>query len=182
MAKIIQIGEQEWIRQAKKGDRVAQKKIYDKYAALMLSHCRWYIHDLQFAEDVMIKGFFSAFCKLHQLKEGTNLRAWLRKIMTNECLDFLKSKVYKIQFEEWTFTQDSSYFEFDDFENVELLQRWIDSLPEGCKIVFNLYAIDGYSHKEIAKMLEISVGTSKSQLAYARKILKNKWIKNKKNV
>lgn len=169
------------IQQAKQQNRRAQKALYDQYAPKMLSVCRFYIHDLHFAEDVMIKGFFKAFTQLDKYEERQQFYAWLRTIITNECIDFLRSKTYTLSYVEWNDNHETSSAELDENYQVEEIQHMIDSLPDGCKIVFNLYVLEGLKHKEIAEKLEISIGTSKSQLAYAKKCLQDKITLNNSN-
>ncbi len=176
MAKIINIAkkESEWIQRAKKQDRLAQKALYDAYAPKMLSVARYYIHDLHFAEDVMIKGFFKAFTQLDKYEERQHFYAWLRRIVTHECIDFLRSKTHTLSYAEWDGNLDHVSDDLQENTDVEAIQQMVDELPDGCKIIFNLYVIEGLKHKEIAEQLQISVGTSKSQLAYARNCLKEK--------
>lgn len=162
------------IQQAIKNNRQAQQQLYQKYASKMLSVCRYYISDLQFAEDIMITAFMKVFTNLKSYEGKGNFEGWIRKIMVNECIDFIRVKknVFnsnEIENKEFQYdlTDEISSFSVDD------IQYLIDNLPDGCRTVFNLYAIEGYKHQEIAQMLNISEGTSKSQLAHARKILQN---------
>ncbi|SHJ12364.1 RNA polymerase sigma-70 factor, ECF subfamily [Mesonia phycicola] len=175
--KVIQLhtNQKRLIKKAQKKDRKAQQSLYEAYAPKMLSVCRMYIKDLQFAEDVMLKGFMKVFTHLSSYKSEGSFEGWIRKIMVREAIDFLRSHK-KIQFSETlendaVFTTDNS---FQSNDAVEFLQQKIDELPEGYKAVFMLYAVEGYKHQEIAKMLKITVGTSKSQLSKARKVLQQK--------
>lgn len=163
------------IERAKQNDRLAQKELYESYAPAMLSVCRLYIADLHFAEDVLLKAFFKVFTHLEKYKDEEHLYAWIRRITVNECIDFLRSKTMKIHYSDWENIYDeaeeiSSEYVFEQ----EYLQAFIDELPIGCKMVFNLYVFEEYTHKEISKELGISEGTSKSQLAYGKKLLKEK--------
>jgi RNA polymerase sigma-70 factor (ECF subfamily) len=164
--------ENETIDLAVANNRQAQQRIYSKYSPKMLSACRQYIKDLQLAEDVMITAFMKVFVNLKQFEKKGSFEGWIRKIMINECISCIRAnkKVH--------FIKDSICFEEMEHEtdiqfSVEDIQNLIDSLPEGYKIVFNLYAIEGYKHKEIATMLGINEGTSKSQFSHARSMLKN---------
>ena len=161
------------ILNAKKGDRTAQKQLYDQLSPWCLGICRRYIKDPIYAEDIMITAFARFLQNLEQLKDNGTVEAWIKKIMVNECISFLRKK--KI-----IFSEEISNFEnhlvnhgnaIDEMTNQEI-QTLIDDLPEGCKMVFNLYVFEDYTHKEIADTLNISEGPSKSQLAYARKNLK----------
>jgi len=177
LVKVIQLhtNQKRLIKKAQKKDRKAQQSLYETYAPKMLSVCRMYIKDLQFAEDVMLKGFMKVFTHLSSYKAEGNFEGWVRRIMVREAIDFLRSHK-KIQFSETlendaVLTTDNS---FQSNDAVEFLQQKIDELPEGYKAVFMLYAVEGYKHQEIAKMLSITVGTSKSQLSKARKALQQK--------
>lgn len=162
--------EKELIELAVENNRHAQHKIYSKFSPKMLSVCRQYIKDLHQAEDIMITAFMKVFTNLKNFKHEGSFEGWIRRIMVNECISYIRVQK-KVKF-----IEDENYFEesFNNIESqfsVEDLQFLIDSLPEGYKMVFNLYAIEGYKHQEIAEMLGINEGTSKSQLSHARKLL-----------
>ena len=160
------------IRLAKKANKKAQLSIYDKYSAKMLAVCRQYIKDLHFAEDVMITAFHKVFLNIESYQPYGSFEAWIRQIMVRECISYLriqKNKFNVVEIEDNHFLQH----EQQDFTNKDRIQLAIDNLPIGCKTVFNLYAIEGYKHQEIAEMLNISLGTSKSQLSHARKLLQS---------
>ena len=161
------------IEKAQRNDRLAQKQLYDQYAPALLSVCRLYISDLQFAEDALLKAFFKIFTSLSKYEEQEHFYAWIRRITVNECIDFLKSKAQKLSFADWSDTYDTideSELNNESF-NDEQIQAFIDKLPSACRTVFNLYVFENESHKQIAEKLGISEGTSKSQLAYAKKLL-----------
>lgn len=162
--------EKELIQLAVDNNRQAQQQIYSRFSPKMLSICRLYVKDLQQAEDVMITSFMKAFTSLKNFQHNGSFEGWIRRIMVNECISFLR--VHK----KVSFIEDSFYIEestnIDECElAVDDIQLMIDNLPDGYKMVFNLYAIEGFKHKEIAVMLGINEGTSKSQLSHARKIL-----------
>lgn len=162
--------ENEIIRLAVQNNRHAQHQIYTKFSPKMLSVCRQYIKDIHQAEDVMITAFMKVFANLKNFEFKGSFEGWIRRIMVNECISFLRVQK-KVKF-----TEDETYFEerFNDIESkfsVEDIQFLIDNLPDGYRMVFNLYAIEGYKHQEIAQMLGITEGTSKSQLSHARKML-----------
>ena len=170
--------EQETIRMAVENNRQAQQMIYAKYAPKMLSVCRQYIKDIQFAEDLMITAFMKVFVNLKNFEQKGSFEGWIRRIMVNECISHIRVQ------KKVTFVEDENYFEesFNNIESqfsVEDIQFLIDSLPDGYRMIFNLYAIEGYKHQEIATMLKINEGTSKSQLSHARKILKEQIVKLK---
>jgi len=136
----------------------------------MLSVCRQYIKDLHQAEDIMITAFMKVFTNLQHFEHKGSFEGWIRRIMVNECISFLRVQK-KVKF-----IDDETFFEesFNNIESkfsVEDIQTLIDALPDGYRMIFNLYAIEGFKHREIAEMLGINEGTSKSQLSHARKLL-----------
>ncbi len=164
--------EKEIIELAVENNRHAQQKIYSKFAPKMLSVCRQYIKDLHLAEDIMITSFMKVFTNLNHFEHKGSFEGWIRRIMINECISFIRVQK-KVKF-----IEDETYFEesYNNLESqfsVEDIQSVIDFLPDGYKMVFNLFAIEGYKHQEIAEMLGINEGTSKSQLSHARKMLQD---------
>jgi len=170
--KIIQLHQEEtkFIKLAVENNRQAQQQIYSKFSSKMLSVCRQYIKDIQLAEDVMITAFMKVFTNLSKFEHKGSFEGWIRRIMVNECISYLRVQK-KVKFAEDEFFVEESFNEIDSQITVEQIQYLIDALPDGYKMVFNLYAIEGYKHNEIAKMLGINEGTSKSQLSHARKML-----------
>lgn len=160
------------IQLAKEGHRSAQQSIYQKFASKMLGVCRQYIKDVHLAEDVMITAFMKVFVNLESFEQKGSFEGWIRRIMVNESISYLRVQK-KVTFLEDTFINETDFEEDDRQFSVDDLQFLIDQLPEGYKTVFNLYVIEGYKHHEIAKMLNINEGTSKSQLSQARKVLQN---------
>lgn len=162
--------EKEIIQLAVDNNRSAQQQIYSRFSPKMLSVCRQYIKDMHQAEDVMITAFMKVFLNLNKFENKGSFEGWIRRIMVNECISFIRvDKKVK-------YVEDENYFEescnnIESQFSVEEIQFLIDCLPDGYKIVFNLYVIEGYKHQEIATMLGISEGTSKSQLSHARKML-----------
>lgn len=171
--KIISFPESEktLIHKAMQQDRLAQKKLFDQYAPSMLGICRQYIQDFHFAEDVMITGFTKAFKALSEFDPERSLGAWLRQIMVYESISFLRKRIHDFkEMSEDIYLSDQNLIE--THSELDAIQFYIDQLPEGYRTVFLLYAVEGYKHHEIAQMLDISEGTSKSQLHKAREILK----------
>lgn len=170
--KVITLHQQERdiISQAAENNRHAQQKLYAKHAPKMLGVCRQYIKDLQQAEDVMITAFMKVFTHLKNFEHKGSFEGWIRRIMVNECISFLRVQK-KVSFLEDEYYKEERFNDIESRLSVDDIQALIDRLPEGYKMVFNLYAIEGYKHQEIAKMLGISEGTSKSQLSHARKML-----------
>ncbi|WDF60528.1 RNA polymerase sigma factor [Flavobacterium sp. KACC 22758] len=170
--KIIHLHHEETkiIKLAVENNRQAQQQIYCRFSPKMLSVCRQYIKDIQLAEDVMITAFMKVFTNLKNFEHKGSFEGWIRRIMVNECISYLRVQK-KVKFAEDEFFVEESFNEIDSQFTVEQIQYLIDALPDGYKMVFNLYAIEGYKHNEIAKMLGINEGTSKSQLSHARKML-----------
>lgn len=164
--------EEKLIAACRKGDSTAQRDIYDKYASLMFAVCRRYVEQLDAAEDILICGFTKAFQKIDQFKGEGSFEGWLRRIMVNESLSHLrKTKSMYVEVEIEKAEREPDYGQLSSQLEVEDLQKLIDQLPSGYRTVFNLYAIEGFSHKEISERLKISENTSKSQLSRARRHL-----------
>lgn len=159
------------IKRAAKNNRKAQQQLFQQHSGKMLSVCRMYIRDREQAESVMLAGFLKVFSHLKDFKAEGSFEGWIRRIMVREAISFLRRN------KEMRFSEDiikGSEESFNDIEaniNADHIQRLIDALPEGYKVVFVMYAIEGYKHREIAQILKIDSGTSKSQLFKARKML-----------
>jgi RNA polymerase sigma factor (sigma-70 family) len=173
--------EQKAIEGCKKQDRISQKYLFDNYSDGMLMVCLRYVKHLPDAEELMLNGFFSFYKSIDKfIYNGQgSIGGWLKKIMVNECLMFLRKK------EGLKITDEGHAAEIgaDDGMigrmNANEIFQLVMNLPAGYRTVFNMFVIEGYSHKEIAKLLGISEGTSKSQLNKARGMLQ-KVVKEKK--
>jgi len=176
LLKVITLhkSEKKLIENAIANSRKAQKELYELHAPKMLSVCRYYIKDLQEAEDIMLGAFFKAFQKLKSFNNEGNFEGWLRRVMVNECMSFHRKKKFRFVTDEIEDISQCSENSIAETYDVAELQLLIDDLPKGYKMVFVLYAIEGYKHQEIAEMLQISESTSKSQLFKARKMLQHK--------
>ena len=180
----LHLEEKKLIALAVDHNRQAQQQIYSKFSSKMLSVCRQYINDLHHAEDVMITGFMKVFNNLKNFEHKGSFEGWIRRIMIYECIDYLRVKKNNFNhqdIEDVRVNENESVYEMEDF-SADDIQNMIDNLPNGYKMVFNLYAIEGYKHQEIAEMLSISEGTSKSQLSHARKLLQQQIIDLKKKL
>ena len=163
--------EKQLIKRAVKKNREAQHVLYELHAPKMLSVCRYYISDLHHAEEVMLNGFFKVFTKLGEFKFQGSFEGWIRRIMVREAISFIRAQK-RVEFASETIEHsEASMNNIHTEMEVADIQRLIDQLPEGYRMVFVMYAIEGYKHYEIAEMLQISEGTSKSQLFKARKLL-----------
>ncbi|MBT8185996.1 MAG: sigma-70 family RNA polymerase sigma factor [Eudoraea sp.] len=166
--------EKSLIKRASSGHGEAQKLLYDNYAPKMLSVCRQYVKDVHYAEDVMIMGFVKVFKHLKNFRFEGSFEGWIRRIMIREAISYLRKKQFVVYDEELIENGAAIYVDSTSELEVEHIQKLIDELPEGYKLVFVLFAIEGYRHNEIAEMLEISESTSKSQLFKARRVLQSK--------
>ncbi len=158
-----------------KGDRMAQRNLYDIFSKRMFMVCLRYTKSQPEAEDVLQDSFIKVFKNLKSYRGESRLDYWIKRIVVNTALNSQRNKLYMYPM-----------MDIDDVKNdydhsntlscfqMEELLTMIRELPTGCRTVFNLFAIEGYSHKEIAKMLEVSEGTSKSQFSRARKLLQEK--------
>ncbi len=156
----------------KKQNRKAQKYLFEHNAPVMILVCKRYIKDADQAEEVMLSGFMKVYDKIDQFKFQGPLQSWIRKIMVNECLGWIRKNrmMYReVDIEELTIEPDLQRLE-NQLE-VQDLMNLIQMLPQGYRTIFNLYAIEGFNHEEISRKLDISVNTSKSQLSRARKYL-----------
>jgi RNA polymerase sigma-70 factor (ECF subfamily) len=170
--KIISLHNQQklLIKKAIHNNREAQEQLFEQFSPKMLGVCRQYVKDLHHAEDLLLSGFLKVFTNLHSFKHEGSFEGWIRRIMVNTCISYLRKKnLVDLSDEDYIFNQEATV----SLENtsVEDIQKLIDQLPDGYKIVFNLFAIEGYKHSEIAAQLGISISTSKSQLFKARKLL-----------
>jgi RNA polymerase sigma-70 factor (ECF subfamily) len=176
--KIIPLfqSEDSLVRACQQGDPKAQRRVYERYSARMLSLCGRYLPDEFEAEEAMIEGFMKVFDRIGQFKMEGSFEGWIRRIMVNESLMYLRSK----KAAGWQANYDDVEYEVEpvaaatDLEADEL-HRLVQQLPTGYRTVFNLYAIEGYNHAEIAESLGISESTSKSQLHRARALLQE-WV------
>lgn len=159
------------LKRCKLGERSAQRVVYERYSPLMLGLCMRYFSDRSQAEGVMVEGMFKVLTRIDQFSGSGSFEGWVRRTMVNECLMVLRKEV--------RFIEDLSEREIalpdatgtDDTLHEHEILTLIQSLPAGYRTVFNLYVIEGYKHREIAELLEISINTSKSQLLLARKRL-----------
>lgn len=167
------MGLEKLIKQCANNDRKAQKEIYQLFAGKLFSICLKYSKNKQEAQDNFQDGFVTIFDKIGQFNFKGSFEGWLKRVMVNTILlKYRKKTVLSIVTEE---IPDEVVVDIDDDEiSLDYLLNLIQELPERYRMVFNLYVLDGHSHKEIAKMLKIAEGTSKSNLARARGILKQK--------
>lgn len=161
------------IQQCRQGDRKAQKQLYELYSSTMFSICKRYLKVDTQAEDALMEGFYKILSKIDQYTFKGSFEGWMKRIIVNECLMIirknknihLKVENYQIEIKDVVTVEDRLAY-----EDILSLFKY---LPTGYRTVFNLYAIEGYKHREIADMLGISINTSKSQYLLAKKKLQN---------
>lgn len=170
---------QQLIKACLKGQPAAQRQLYNEFAPLMLGVCYRYTKSIQDAEDVLQEGFVRVFRFLDQYKSEGELGAWIRRIMVNTALNYLKQSK-KYQYDLLLEKADMHVVSQDDPEmllNTKDLADLIRQLPTGYQTIFNLYAVEGFSHLEIGQMMGVSENTSRSQYMRARHLLIS-WITN----
>jgi RNA polymerase sigma factor (sigma-70 family) len=154
-------------------ERISQKLLYKAFYGFAMAICLRYTGDRDEAAEVMNQGFLKVFNNIHRCDEGRGFKAWLGKIMINVSIDFYRSNLKMACNEELEKAEHIAGGDWGDKNlNYSDLLAMVQRLPEAYRTVFNLFAIDGYSHKEIGEMLNINIGTSKSNLFKARLKLK----------
>ena len=166
------IRESELIEGCKKGDRKMQKQLYGIFAPGMFAICLRYAGDHQQAEDMLQEGFIRVFGNIGKFRGDGSFEGWMKRIFINSAIEGYRKNLAVNHMVEVTELKND-LVQDDDFHHLAAadLLRMVQALSPGYRTVFNLYAIEGYSHKEIADMLGINIGTSKSQLARARMML-----------
>lgn len=163
------------INECIKGNPKAQKQLYETFSGKMMGVCLRYSNSLEEAEDALQDGFIKVFQNLQNFQQTGSFEGWIRRIIVNCCLDIIrKNKKSKddVALDKVDFMLSNESTAVGKLSEEQLI-KLIQSMPYGYKIVFNMYAIEGYSHKEIAEHLEITESTSKSQFLRARKHLQN---------
>ena len=166
----------EILKRAKKGKIDAQEQLYQQYSVMLYVLCLRYARDRSEANDILQEGFITIFKDLNQYNGKGDLAAWMRKVMVNTALQYIRK--WK---KDWNWENSEDHLlnlEVDESAhsnlNIEEMTKIIQQLPMGYRVVFNMYVIEGYSHKEIASKLDISESTSKSQLHRAKQAIRNK--------
>ena len=156
----------------RKMQREAQRHVYEYMSPKLYRTCKRYLKKEEEIEEVLADAFYTIFTKMEQLKELGAFEAWARKITVNNCLLQIKKNInFNLYLEDVSYNSQPLADEVTDLEEEDLLNL-LKYIPDGCQTIFNLFVIEGYSHKEIAEQLGISEGTSKSQLNAAKSKLK----------
>ncbi|MCX2742356.1 RNA polymerase sigma factor [Mangrovivirga sp. M17] len=161
------------IEACKRQDPKAQEELYQQFSPSMYAVCLRYSKSTLEAEDILQEAFIKVFRKISTYKGESSLGYWIKRIVINTAINSQRSKLYMFPMVD---VADANIVMpgIDALNNLnhQDLLKMIKSLPDGCRVIFNLYAVEGYKHSEIAEMLEISEGTSKSQFARARQLLR----------
>ncbi len=153
-------------------DRRAQQLLFDRYSPNMFGVCKRYVKSREDAEDVLVEGFYKVLTKLEQYSGEGSFEGWIRRIIVNEALMWLRKKHNLVTKVELNNNLDhKTEVTVEDELQAEDILRLLAQLPTGYRTVFNLYVLEGYKHREIAELLGISINTSKSQLILAKKRL-----------
>ncbi len=153
----------------KQGDRKAQFELYRLYSRAMYNICLRLLNDAQYAEDALQHAFVDIFSKLDTFRHESSVGAWIKRITINHCINFIKKKRLTFsELQEHHTPEDGECGGGDYALNVDAIQKAIFMLPEGYRVVFSLYAMEGYDHEEIGQILGVTEATSKSQYSRAK--------------
>ncbi len=164
------------------GNRKAQRYLFDKFKSSMFGVCLRYCKSKDEAEDVLMEAFMTVLSQIHTFRGEGSIEQWIRRIMVNTAINNYRKNLKHyfladIENIDETDINEDNQFEISDNHSVEDIMKAMQQMPDGYKVVLNLYVVEGYKHKEIAEILNISVGTSKSQLSKARKMIQEKLLK-----
>lgn len=164
---------------AKKNDRRAQKALYEMFSAKMLAVANSYTNNIHDAEDILLNAFLKCFSKIGDCKDWKSFPFWLRKIVVNDSISFVR-KNRNILYSDIEVADEYSDEDFDKNVNDIDIEEIFSQMPAGYRLIFNLYVFEDKKHQEIAEILNISEGTSKSQLSKAKKWIAD-YLKAKEN-
>lgn len=165
------MSEEVLVKSCIEGNRAAQKKLFETYSRVMMGLCLRYSSSLEEAEDLTQDGWIKVFERIHSYRFEGSLEGWIKRIMINTALDHIRrNKIFMQPIDEKTEGEKNLHSEADVFSSLSTkdLLSIIQQLPTGYRTVFNLYAIEGFTHKEIGAMLNVSESTSKSQYIRAK--------------
>ena len=167
--------ESELLARCKQGDRYACKQLFEMYSGKMMGLCYRFARDRNEAEDILQEGFVRVFTKLHLYGGTGSFESWMKRVIINTALKYREKNIKK-----HNYTEIDNVHVFDSTPTIieelskEEIMKLIQELPDGYRSVFNLYVLEGYSHKDIGQLLNIGESTSRSQLVKARNLLKQK--------
>lgn len=177
--KSAELNDDEIIKGCRKNDRKSQELLYRRYARAMYNLCLLYENDRDNAKDILQEGFIKIFRNIGSFNSNGSLKGWMKRIITNTAIDHYRKSNIEAQF----IPIDSTVQSLSNDESASSVLNTgdiisqVNRLPKGARMIFQLHAIEGYSHKEIADLLHISEGTSKSQINRAKQLLQH-WIGN----
>lgn len=162
------------VEKCKNNDSMAQMQLYDQYCKAMFNTAYNFVKEDDIAQDVMQEAFIKAFRNIHSFTGEATFGAWLKRIVINQSLDWLKKqKVHTVELnEDIVYMADESGWEIDDEIKLSAIYKCIETLPQKCKNVVKLYLLEGYDHQEVAQILKISEVASRSQLSRGKSKLK----------
>lgn len=170
----------ELIENCKRNDSRAQMKLYDLYCKAMFNTAYNFVKDDMAAQDMMQEGFIKAFAKINTYNAEASFGSWLKRIVINQCLDFIKKKKLEtVEIKEDVISiEDDNDWNIDQETSMQAIYSCIELLPQKCKNVVKLYLLEGYDHQEVAQILEISEVSSRSQLSRGKNKLRELLIQN----
>lgn len=170
------ISESDLIKGCIEGDRQMQEELYNRFSGKMYAVCLRYANNTEDAQDLLQEGFIKVYRNLHRFRAEGSFEGWIRRVFVNSSIEHYRKKslqLSRVSDKEEGTIEDADVSALDNLAEKDIIQL-IQELSPGYRTVFNLYVIEGYSHKEIGELMGISEGTSKSQLARARSILQKK--------
>ena len=161
------------------GNRKAQKALFDTYKSSMMGICMRYCRTKDEAEDVLMVAFMTILSEIHTFRKESSISSWIRRIVVNTAINNYRKNLkhyFHSDIDEIAEIniEGGEDMQISDHHSADAILKVMNELPHGYRIVLNLYVVEGYKHKEIAEILDINVGTSKSQLSKARKIIQEK--------
>ncbi|MCI5058439.1 MAG: RNA polymerase sigma factor [Flavobacteriales bacterium] len=164
--------EERLVAKAKLGELSAMRKLYDQYSKAMLNTAYRIVNNVEDAEDVLQESFIAAFKSIHQFSSESTFGAWLKRITVNQSLELLRRNNLNLKFQDAVLNWYEDIEQDYDQSELDLVYSTMMNLPDGYRTVFSLYLIEGYDHKEISEILNISESTSRTQLRKAKVKLK----------
>lgn len=171
----------EIVERCRLGDREAQYKLYTLYSKAMYNICVRMLHDQEEAADMLQEVFIEVFNRLKSFRFESTIGAWIKRITINKCINSLRKRKADLTYlDEWEMIEEEAEHEEAEVElDVSMVRRAMEVLPQGSKTIFSLYLLEGYDHKEISEILNITESTSKSQYMRAKQRVRQELLKQK---
>lgn len=161
----------------KQGDALAQRTLYDLYRCQLMGLARRYARCREDAQDILQEAFIKIFKRFHQVESMEKLESWMKAVVVNTAINQYHAAQRKLTHQYPMMDEDAhdeiAFIGPEDIDDQHLIEI-INSLPDGCRLVFNMFAVEGYSHREIAELLQVTEGTSRSQFHHAKQLIKEK--------